>query len=333
MAAPLLISILNWNGLADTLSCLAALDGARDGLWQVVVIDNGSTVDPRAAIAARFPWAECLRLDDNAGFAAGQNHGLRLALARGHEAVLMLNNDCEINGPAIRAMLDTLRAGEEIAAVSPLIYCSNERDRPQMVAAWLDWPRHCSVRPSTPEAVRPAAWPAMVPGTALMLRCAALGTIGLLDERYFAYYEDNDLSARIAAAGLRAVYCRQARAWHASRPAAQYSAMALYLSARNAHLFWSEHTPPPYRGGLRRHLLLQSLAEIAVLKTAGETAKCRAVAAGWWDGLRRRQGPPPARYACPAPLFWLVYRAPYLWYQLLGDPAAAVRTRLLRRPL
>lgn len=332
MAAPLLISILNWNGLADTLACLAALDGTRDGSWHALVIDNGSTDDPRDAIARQFPWVECIRLESNLGFAAGQNHGLRLAMARGHEAVLMLNNDCEIDGAAIGVLLQRLRGDTAIAAVSPLLYCSDTRARPQMVAAWLDWSRHCSVRPSTPDAARPPEWPVMAPGTALMLSCAALERIGLLDERYFAYYEDNDLSARIAAAGLRAEYCRQARAWHASRPVAQYSAMALYLSARNAQLFWSGHTPSAYRRGLRRHLLAQSLAEIAVLRGAGETLKCRAVAAGFWDGLRCRWGPPPARLSCPAPLFWLMYGAPYLVYELLSDPVAAVRARLGRRP-
>jgi GT2 family glycosyltransferase len=329
--APLLISILNWNGIDDTLRCLAGLRPPADGAWDVLVIDNGSASDPGAAITARFPWVECLRLDKNAGFAAGQNHGLRLAMARGHEAVLMLNNDCEIDQQAIGALLRRLRADPPLAAVSPLIYCSGERARPQMVAAWLDWPRHRSVRPSDPDAARPPQLPVMVPGTALMLRCAALADIGLLDERYFAYYEDNDISARIAAAGWTAAYCREASAWHASRPARLYSEMALYLSARNARLFWSGHTPRSERRGLSRHLLAQSLAEIAVLKTSGDTARCRAVAAGFWDGLWRRWGAPPPRLICPAPVFWLMHGAPYLVQQLLADPVAALRSRLGRK--
>jgi GT2 family glycosyltransferase len=331
--APLLISILNWNGIDDTLRCLAALAPPADGAWDVLVIDNGSADDPRPAIAARFPWAECLRLDINAGFAAGQNHGLRLAMARGHEAVLMLNNDCEIGEEAIRALMRQLRGDPTLAAVSPRIYCSGDgdRERPQMVAAWLDWPRHRSVRPSNPDAERPPQLPVMVPGTALMLRCAALAGIGLLDERYFAYYEDNDISARIAAAGWTAAYCREACAWHASRPVRLYSEMALYLSARNALLFWSGHTPPSQRRGMLRHLLAQSLAEVAVLKTSGDTARCRAVAAGFWDGLRRRWGAPPPRLSCPAPVFWLMHGAPYLLQQLLADPAAALRSRLGRK--
>jgi GT2 family glycosyltransferase len=333
--APLLISILNWNGLADTLACLAALeaqhlDEADELPWQVLVIDNGSRDDPRAELAARFPAVELLRLARNAGFAAGQNHGLRLALARGHEAVLMLNNDCEIDGAAIAAMLRQLRAEPGLAALSPLIYCLEAREKPQMVAAWLDWGRHCSVRPSTPTAPRPPGLPAMLPGTALMLRCEALAGIGLLDERYFAYYEDNELSARIAAHGMAAAYCQQARAWHASRPVRQYSELALYLSARNAWLFWREHTPAARRRGLFRHLLAQSLVEIASLRAAGEAAKCEAVVAGFWDAQWRRFGAPPARLRSPWWLRQLMCRAPFLLSQLLADPRAALRARLAR---
>lgn len=329
-SAPLLISILNWNGTADTLRCLAGLAPPGDGLWRVLVIDNGSASDPGPEIVARFPWVEYVRLATNAGFAAGQNHGLRLAMQRGQDAVLLLNNDCDIGEAAIRALLEQLCSHAAMAAVSPLLYCSGERTRPQMVAAWLDWAGHRSVRPSQPQAA-PAGMPVMVPGTALMLSCAALKRIGLLDERYFAYYEDNDLSARIAAHGLSASYCPQARAWHASRPVRQYSDMALYLSARNAWLFWRAHTPQPFRRGMARHLLAESLAEIAHLQRAGEAAKCLAVVAGFWDGLRRRSGPPPARMASPLWLRWPMCRMPFLLYQLLTDPARALVTRLWRR--
>lgn len=328
MKAPILISILNWNGLPDTLACLAALAAGERGLWDVVLIDNGSTTDPRAAVAAAFPSIEVILLPENKGFASGQNHGMRLAMARGYESVLLLNNDCEISADAIGAMLAQLRANPNVAALSPLLYSAEQRDKPQMVSAWLDWDQHRSERPSRPEVATPPGLPTMLPGTALLLRCAALEEIGLLDERYFAYYEDNDMSARIAAHGMLAQFCPSAIAWHSSRAAHEYSAMALYLSARNAWLFWRSHTPRGHRAGMFRHLLAQSLVEIAALKTAGAHAKCDAVVAGFWDAQWRRFGAPPAQLRSP----WLLRRAlcvaPYLAYELLTRPVQALRARL-----
>jgi GT2 family glycosyltransferase len=328
---PILVSVLNWNGLDDTLACLRALSTAGDGIWDVLVIDNGSDVDPAAALNVAFPAVEALRLADNTGFAGGQNHGIRLAIDRGYEAVLLLNNDCEISAGAIAAMLAEMRADPLVAAVSPLIYCTEQRDKPQMVAAWLDWERHCSERPSSPGAIVPTGMPTMVPGTALLLRCSALEQLGLLDTRYFAYYEDNDISARIAARGLQARFCINAKAWHDSRKVHEYSAMALYLSARNAWLFWRRHTPADKRSGMFRHLLTQSLYELALLKKAGADAKCEAVVAGFWDAQGGRFGAPPRQWHSPRLLRWAMCACPYFAYDLLTQPGAAIRNRLRLR--
>jgi GT2 family glycosyltransferase len=328
--AMVLVSILNWNGLPDTLACIARIAPREAGSWNVVVIDNGSTEDPRAEIQARYPEIECIRLPENIGFTGGQNFGMQLAIDRGFESVLLLNNDCEIDPDTLEELQACLQSNAKLAAVSPLIYCTEQRDKPQMVAAWFDWAKHQSVRPSQPDAPRPLSMPTMLAGTALLLRCAALRQIGLLDNRYFAYYEDNDLSARLGRQGWQAQYCQSAKVWHSSRPTHAYSEMALYLSARNACLFWRTHTPPEFRRGMFRHLLAQSLYEIALLKKAGADAKCKAVVAGFWAAQRQQFGAPPRTFSSPAWLRWFMCAAPFLGFELLMNPVNAVRSRLLR---
>lgn len=316
----LLISILNWNGLDDTLACIDSLRAQERADWHVVVIDNGSQVDPRSQLQQRFPYVECIRVEQNLGFAGGQNIGMKMAVERGFEAVLLLNNDCAIAPQAIEAMQLEMASSERIAAVSPLIYCSDRPEKPQIVAGWFDWPNHRAARPSKPTVATPAGMATMLPGTVLLLRCAALARIGFLDERYFAYYEDNDLSARIAAAGDLAVFCQSALALHSSRQVHEYSAMALYLSARNARMFWRDHTPAQHRAGLSRHLLAQSLYEMVLLKKAGAHDKCKAVSAGFWDGLKRRSGRPPTAMKAPRLVHGLMYFAPYRIFALLRAP-------------
>lgn len=328
--ATVLISILNWNGLPDTLACIARIAPREGCIWDVLVIDNGSIEDPRAELEAQYPAIECIRLPENIGFTGGQNFGMQLAIDRGFESVLLLNNDCEIDPDTIEKLQAYLHSNAKFAAVSPLIYCTEPRTKPQMVAAWFDWAKHQSVRPSQPDALQPASVPTMLAGTALLLRCAALRQIGLLDKRYFAYYEDNDISARISQQGWLASYCQSTKVWHSSRSTHAYSEMALYLSARNAWLFWQTHTPPEFRRGLFRHLLAQSLYEIALLKKAGADAKCGAVVAGFWAAQRQQFGPPPRKFSSPAWLRWFMCAAPFLGYELLLDPLNAVRSRLRR---
>lgn len=317
----LLISILNWNGIEDTLKCIDSLGANGQMDWHVLVIDNGSTHDPRQTLHERFPLVECIRVDQNLGFAGGQNIGMKIAVDRGYETVMLLNNDCEIAPLAVEQMLSEIASNERTAAVSPLIYCSDRPEKPQIVSGWFDWPNHCTVRPSKPDVATPLGMATMLPGTVLMLRCAALSRIGFLDERYFAYYEDNDLSARIAASGYQAIFCKSAIALHSSRQVHEYSEMALYLSARNARMFWREHTPGKYRSGLSRHLLAQSLYEMISLKKAGARDKCKAVSAGFWDGLLGRTGRPPTTILAPKLVHALMYIVPYRIIALLSAPA------------
>ena len=80
--------VLNWNGGDDTLAALESLDGV-----DTVCVDNGSDDGSPDAVAARFPRVELIRTGVNLGFSGGNNVGIRRALARGADWVLLLNND------------------------------------------------------------------------------------------------------------------------------------------------------------------------------------------------------------------------------------------------
>ena len=69
------VIILNWNGLDDTLACLASLRAVATGPYRVqtLVIDSNSALDPRPAIMANYPEVEVLRLKRNMGFTVPQS--------------------------------------------------------------------------------------------------------------------------------------------------------------------------------------------------------------------------------------------------------------------
>ena len=323
-----LVSILNWNGTEDTLACLAALDRSTAPELHFVVLDNGSTVDPSARFASDCPGLEYIRLPQNLGFTGGHNHVMRMALDHGYGSVLLLNNDCKMGLSDIRSMRTTLHSDPMVAAVSPLIYRDDASRIPMMVAGWFDWAAHRTVRPNNPDAAQPPDAPSFLVGTALLLRCDTLRKIGLLDDRYFAYYEDNDISARLAKHGYQAVYCPQANCLHDYRSLHEYGAMALYLLTRNAWLFWSENTPPSARNGLRRHLTSSFLHDLALLKKNQAPAlKVHALCAGYWDAMRGRFGRPPTEFRSPRLMRYAASMAPYFLSQMLRDPAAALRVK------
>ncbi|MEH0165825.1 glycosyltransferase family 2 protein [Roseateles microcysteis] len=328
-----LVSILNWNGTADTLRCLQGIDRSQCPDLQFAVLDNGSAQDPSAQFQAQCPDVLNFRVPRNLGFAGGHNWMIKWAMQQGYGAVLILNNDCEIDVNAILALKQQLDSDPQIAVASCVIYRSGAVRRPMMVSGWIDWARQLSVRPNSPDAKPPAGEPMLLVGTALLLRCAALQTIGLLDERYFAYYEDNDLSARVAAAGLKSVYCKDSICLHHYRPLHEYSAMALYLMSRNQWLFWREHTPEACKPGMTRRLTARSLHDLALLKKNQVSRdKTQAVVAGWWDAMHGRYGAPPTKLVGPAWLHGLAMLSPYLASRLLLAPLATLRRKLGAQP-
>lgn len=324
-----LVSILNWNGTADTIACLQGIDRTACPELQFAVLDNGSAQDPSALLEAQCPDVLRFRVPHNLGFTGGHNWMIKWAMEQGYGAVFILNNDCEIDVDAILALKQQMDSDPQIAVVSSLVYRSGNNRRALMVSGWIDWANQQSIRPRSPDAVPPDGQPVLLVGTALLLRCSALQTIGLLDERYFAYYEDNDLSARVAAAGLKSVYCKDSICLHQYKPLHEYSAMALYLLSRNQWLFWREHTPAPHKPGMTRRLTARSLHDLALLKkNQVPAAKTQAFVAGWWDALHQRFGPPPARIAAPSWLHGLAMLSPYLASQLLQRPLATLRGKL-----
>lgn len=327
---PILISILNWNGLTDTRCCLSAIYPSTESLCDCLVIDNGSTIDPSEQLAREFPTVECIRLQKNQGFTGGHNLAMQLAIDRGYEAILLLNNDCKIDAVSIHALLIEMRSDSNIGALSPLVYCKGKSGRAQAIAGWIDWEQHKTIRPSQVSMKQPSGYPTFLIGAALFLRCSTLENIGLLDERYFAYFEDNEISARLAQHGYTVTYCHQARAYHDSRPMQNYSNMALYLYSRNAWLFWREYASHGTRKGLFRHLLRDHFELITQLKKHGCTSKMAAVVSGFWDAQFSRFGEPPTDPIPPYIVLKSMTFAPYYLFRILDSPLTTLKSTLGR---
>src|SRR5918912_3580484 len=84
------VVIVNWNGARLLPACLDALLAQTRPADEVVLVDNGSTDGSVELVRRGYPGVMVLPLEDNLGFAAGNNRGI--AASRG-ELVVTLNND------------------------------------------------------------------------------------------------------------------------------------------------------------------------------------------------------------------------------------------------
>jgi GT2 family glycosyltransferase len=277
--------VLSWNGREDTLAALESLRGL-----ETVVVDNGSTDGSADAVAERFPGVELVRAGVNLGFAGGNNVGIRRALDRGADWVLLVNSDATVE-PGIVEALATAAAARPDAGVLACKVLFADSDRLWYAGAgfdpYLGRSRHRGF--GQPDRPGVAADTGRATGAGMAVSRAAIDAAGLLDEELFLYVEDLEWCLRIRDAGFAVVYVPDARVRHRVSAASggAGSPTASYYEARNKLAVVERHRPLP-RGlaGSRRMLVVAP----RVLFSARRPASAWAALRGWRDYRRGRLG-------------------------------------------
>jgi GT2 family glycosyltransferase len=304
-AHPLVYAVvLNWNGWRDTARCLASLRACSYPNLRVVVVDNGSTDGSPEHLAPMLeaPWGELVQAGRNLGFTGGANLGLRLALERGAHYAFLLNNDATVAPDCITTLVQEAERRPEIGLVGPKIVWAGEPGRLWSAGMSVAWHRatiesHCHARDDGRfDGCRVVQG---LSGCALLAKRAVLERAGLLDERYFVYYEDLDWCLRARESGFRCLYVGAARASHVGsatsnrHTARSQSALLNYYAARNFLLFVGTHAPRAVRPlalarqtGKLSSAVARVLAGGVVLRRPHAGQRARALAAGAIDALR-----------------------------------------------
>jgi GT2 family glycosyltransferase len=219
------IVIVNWNTrklLFDLLTSLFKHAPRRD--FEVIVVDNASTDGSREMVAAEFPSVRLLVNQTNEGFASANNRAIRES--RG-EYVLLLNTDMVVLEGAIDTQVAFMESNPECAGCGGLLLNGDG-------APGISYGRFPSVRRmlveilpyrmggraligtfSVPAIDQTLAMPVdIISGADLMARRAALERIGLLDERFYMYFEDADWCLRAKRDGWDVYYVPSVRYIH-----------------------------------------------------------------------------------------------------------------------
>ena len=277
--------VLSYNGRDDTLAALESLRGI-----ETVAVDNGSVDGSAAAVAERFPEVELVRAGVNLGFAGGNNVGIRRALDRGAEWVLLVNNDALVE-PGLIDALTAAAAARPDAGVLACKVLFADSDRVWYAGAGFDpiLGRSRHERFGKPNAPGALADTRRATGAAMAVSRAAIEAVGLLDEELFLYVEDLEWSLRIAEAGFAVVYVPGASVRHrvSASTGGAGSPTTRYYETRNMLAVVERYRPLP-RGltGLRRGLVVTP----RVLLAAGRPASAQAALRGWRDYRRGRMG-------------------------------------------
>lgn len=280
--------VLNWNGGDDTLAALESLQGV-----DTVCVDNGSDDGSPDAVAARFPHVELIRTGVNLGFSGGNNVGIRRALARGADWVLLLNNDAVADAGLPAALAAAAAERPDAGVLACKVFFADPPDVLMYAGGRVNlrlgyWGRQDGFGQRDDGRFDTLRDVDRATGAAMAVSRAAIERAGLLDESLFAYAEDTEWCLRIREAGFGVVFVPDAKVWHvgSASTGGMRSPTSIYYDTRNMIAVAERHDP---RSGaaaaVRRGVVLG-----AHLANARDAAGVRAAVKGWRDARRGRLG-------------------------------------------
>ncbi len=290
------IIIVNWNGKADTLACLASLRKISYLSRHILVVDNASADGSVEAIRAQFPEVEVLVNDKNERFARANNQGIQKALVAGADLVLLLNNDTEVAPDFLDHLVSAAESRSDVGMVAPKIYYQYD---PQLIwfaggriNFWTGRILHRGLRQrdfppkyDSPEVVD------FLTGCAILAKRECLEKAGLLDESYYMYAEDVDWCWRARQAGLVCLLQPAAKIWHKVGASAG-GAFKVYHKVRGNFIFFRRYAKWYHWPAIVLGVLVGAVAEIIrqfIHNPAQALSTAGALLRGFWDILRCRK--------------------------------------------
>lgn len=214
------IIIVNYNVKYYLEQCLYAVGKAIVGLdAEVWVVDNKSTDGSVEYLEPLFPWVHFIRNEENVGFSKANNRAIRMTEGK---YVLLLNPDTIVTGKTIKECVHLLDEHPEIGSTGVSMYNADgtfaresKRGVPTPLVSFYKmsglaalFPRHKSFSRYHLGYLDPLAYNEIeiISGAFNMMRRKTLEEVGLLDETFFMYGEDIDLSYRMLKAGWKNWY-------------------------------------------------------------------------------------------------------------------------------
>lgn len=295
------ISILNWKNTQDTLRCIRSLCDVDLASHSIVVLDNESTQESLGTLE-ELQNITVMASTDNLGFAGGHNRVMHWARDRGFHYIWLLNNDAVVQPQCLKKLLEYAEQHKECALLSPSIFDCDPPHAPQHIVSivnetrtgadeYTDLKQAAEMQALHPDKV--ILW-----GTALLVRTAAIDSIGYFDERLFAYAEDTDYALRAMQLGWRNAVVIDAHIWH-EHPKAPRKPHFYYYKHRNSIAIARKHAGCINTLKLMYWNLRLARKEIDALK--GNPVSLNALYCGIWHGWTFKTG----KYSHDASASWL----------------------------
>ena len=265
------VVVVSYNTRDDLLNCLASVvESAPHTQTEIVVVDNASTDGSLEAVRQTYPHLKTISNPVNVGFGVACNQAIRATTA---PFILLLNSDAAITPESFQVLCDALNrnprcgaagcrivnsAGAETSNTRNFLTPFNQAAEQSGVLSWISSKYLRRNHLPTLDRNEQDCSVDWIDGACLMVRRAALDEVGLFDEAFFMYSEDEDLCFRMRQHGWTICYAASATARHQGAASTSQNSFEMlrqfYLSQM---LFLTKH---------RRSVLLYATAMKAILR-------------------------------------------------------------------
>jgi GT2 family glycosyltransferase len=242
------VVVVNWNTRRLLLDCLASVYETIDGPdFEVWVVDNGSEDGSVSAVREGFPEVNIIANNENLGFAAANNQALRRMNGR---YALLLNTDTVLTQGAVHALFAFMEGNPRAGmACGQLLNADGSKQN-----SIANFPTFLSMICN--ETVLRVLMPRQYPskrriyekpilvesciGACLMVRKKAMDSVGLLDERYFFFFEETDWAYRMQASGWTVCFVPSSRIFHLQGQSVGHSLTSRIMFYRSRYLYFKK---------------------------------------------------------------------------------------------
>lgn len=239
------IITINYNRVDLTLAMLESLENITYPNIEIIVVDNGSEINPKAVIEEKYPKVKIIVSTINLGFAGANNLGIKIAQGK---YLLFINNDTEVDEDFLQPLVLRMETSEEIGMVSPKIIYHGTNNIIQYAGAtkinkYTGRGRkigHLEVDRGQYDITKETQ---LGHGAAMMVPAKIIKEIGPMPEIFFLYYEEHDWCEKIKSAGYKIYYVGDSRIYHKeSMTIGKENRLKTYYMARNRLLYMRRNT-------------------------------------------------------------------------------------------
>ena len=218
------VIIVTFNGKQYLPELLESLSKTKwpDGEQEIIFVDNASSDGSVDYLTFNLPaCAYMFCLDQNRGFAGGNNIGIRNALANKSDYIVLLNQDTVVEPNWIEELIKTARSEPTIGAVQSLLLYWGRKDIINSYGNYLHFlgfgfaggnlEKLTSNNKHLTTNSREITYAS---GAAVLYKADALKKVGLLDKALESYHEDSDIGLRLRLAGFKSYLAPKSVVYH-----------------------------------------------------------------------------------------------------------------------